>query len=149
MDKPGDGETTSLPAWRPGAAVRRAVTVVLASAACGVAGAALLLAGARWGMPSSIDGPVADGGWTSRSRAWFVPEGFYSPEVDVEAGRSFSWTGQTARLVIPRLDRSQPYRLSLRVAPGRPAGVEPPALRLAVDGVVLVSTGPSNDRRTV
>ena len=131
------------------AAVRLAAAILLASAAGGVAGAMFLLAGARWAMPASIGGPVADGGWTSRSRACFIADGFYSPEVDIDAERSFSWTRQTARLVLPRLDRSQPHRLSLRVAPGRPAGVTPPALRVAVDGAVLVSTEPSNDRRTV
>jgi hypothetical protein len=134
---------------RAGANARRGATIALASIGCGLLAAALLVAGARWAMPASLPGPVADGGWTSRSRAWFIAQGFYAPEVSQETGRSFSWTGRTVRFVAPHLNRGLAYRLVLQVSPGRPAGVAPPALRLAVDGAVLMSSGPSNDRRSV
>jgi hypothetical protein len=129
-------------------ALRRCGTALLAGAAAGLVATALLLAGARWLSPSTISGPVAEGGWTARSRACFVPQGFYSAESDADAGRHFSWTGPTARLTFPNLNRSQPYRLTLLVRGGRPPDVAPPALlRLTVDGVVgAVVERPPNER---
>jgi hypothetical protein len=55
----------------------------------------LLLAGARWLLPERVDGPVAESGWTRRSRAAFVPGGFHPPELDA-GHRSFLQLDPTA-----------------------------------------------------
>jgi hypothetical protein len=128
----------------------RAVAVAVGSLAGGLIGAALLIVGARWLMPSTLSGPVAEGAWTARSRACFIAEGFYPAELDAGAGRHFSWTGRSARLVFPNLDRAQSHRLVLRVTAARPEGVALPArLDLAVDGEVLAVSQPANDRQLV
>src|SRR5512136_1229375 len=125
----------------------RGARMLAASLACGALGAVLLVAGARWGMPAALHGPVQEGGWTARSRPWFTADGFYPAEVDLEARRSFSWTRDIVRFVVPHLDRARPHRFELSLAPGRPAGVPVPALRVAVDGVVVATIEPSNDPR--
>jgi hypothetical protein len=133
------------PPWR-----RQAGAVLIASLAAGVFGVSLLAAGARWWVPTTLSGPVAEGAWTARSRACFVADGFYPAEFDAGANLHFSWTGRTARLVFPELDRSQSYRLVLRVIAGRPDGIALPSqLSLAVDGAVLATMQPQNERQLV
>lgn len=94
----------------------------------------LLLAGTRWLTPSRLGGPVGDP-WMGRTPAWYVASGIFDTEIDQGADHPFSWTGQTAGLLFPRLERSQPYHLTLRVSAGRPAAGPPPPLSLLVDGV--------------
>lgn len=130
------------------AAIRHAVVVLSASIAFGLFALALLVAGARWWVPA-ITGPVEEGGWTSRSRAWVSTVGFYPGEYNAETGRPFSWTGARARLLIPHLDRSQSYRLALRVAAWRPSGTPLPVLRVSVDGVVLLTVTTTADSLAV
>lgn len=125
--------------------VRHLIVAVSVSIAFGLFGMALLAAGARWWMPASIVGPVSEGGWTSRSRAWFTTSGFSPPENDPDRDRSFVWAGRTAELVSPNLDRSQPYRLTVLATAGRPPGLPFPLLSLAVDGVVLGTIHISNE----
>ncbi len=110
----------------------------------GLAGIALLAAGARWAAPAELSGPVREGGWTNRSHGWFVAEGFFPPEIDLAAGRRFSWTGQTARFNLPHLDRSQTYEFAIRASAARPRGVEQPLLTLSVDGTPRVTERSSN-----
>jgi hypothetical protein len=129
--------------------LRRTAALATAAIGCGLAAVVLLVAGARWGMPGSLAGPVAGGGWTSRSRAWFTADGFFPAEVAQDTGRTFSWTGGVVKISVGHLNRGQAYRLALTVVPGRPADASLPALRLAVDGAVLASTEPSNDRHTL
>lgn len=118
-------------------ALRGAAGLVLTSATAGLLAMTALVGGAWWWVPSTLAGPVAEGGWTSRSRACVLPGGFYSPEIDADTGRSFSWTGPTARLVFPHLARTQVHQLSLRVRAVRSPDVRPPAaLRVTVDGVI-------------
>jgi hypothetical protein len=105
----------------------------------GLLGAAMLLLGARWFGPAAYSGPVAEGAWTSRSRACFVPSGFYAAEFDAAAERHFSWTEGTAQLGFPRLDRSRRARVILNVVGSRPPGVPLPTVRAAVDGVVTTT----------
>jgi hypothetical protein len=108
---------------------------VLAVAGAALAGVLLLVATTRWGTPAVLHGPIGDGGWTGRTRAWFTPRQFYRPEVDIGSGRQFSWTGERARLLFPGLSRSQAYRLTLEVAAFRPGGAPPPEITMSVDGV--------------
>jgi hypothetical protein len=88
-------------------------------------------------MPPTIPGPIAEGGWTSRSRAWFTTDGVFRAEFDPGSERPFSWTGKTGRLIIPNLDRSYRYRLSLQVSALRPPETPLPQLRVSVDGTAL------------
>lgn len=116
------------------ATVDRPVHALVTGLAFGVLSAILLLAGARWFMPATLTGSVGDPGWASRSRAWFIGRGFQSPEVKLETGAAFSWTGPTARFLLPNLDRSQAHRLRVEVTAPRPAGVARTAVRVLVDG---------------
>ncbi len=125
-------------------------SVLIASLAAGVLAAALLLAGARWWVPSKLSGPVAEGAWTARSRACFTTDGFYPAELDAAASSHFSWTGRTARLVFPELNRSQNHRVVLRVIAARPGGVAPPpTVTVSVDGTALAVAEPRNERQLV
>jgi hypothetical protein len=129
---------------------RAAGTVVVASLSAGALAALLLAAGVRWLAPQKISGPVGEGGWTARSRACFKADGFYPAELDAGSDSHFSWTTRSARLVFPELDRSQAYRLMLRVNAARPAGVAlPSSVTLAVDGTVLATAQPHNERQLV
>jgi hypothetical protein len=133
-----------------GSGWRVAGTAVLASLAAGAFAAVLLVAGVRWLTPQKISGPVGEGGWTARSRACFAADGFYPAELDAGSDLHFSWTPRSARLVFPELDRSQAYGLVLRVKAARPSGVAlPSSVTLAVDGAVLVTAQPQNERQLV
>jgi hypothetical protein len=107
---------------------------LLAGLAAGVCAMALLVAGARWHVPSPLSGPVADGGWTNRSRAWFTARGFLGAEIDAPTGRAYNWMGPSARLAIPNLDRSQAYTLTLVVDAARPPDLAPPHVDVLLDG---------------
>ena len=129
---------------------RAAGSVALASLTAGALAALLLAAGARWLVPPKLSGPVGEGGWTARSRACFTADGFYPAELDAGTDNHFSWTTRSARLVFPELDRSQAYRLVLRVNAARPAGVAlPSSLTLGVDGAVAAAAQPQNERQLV
>ena len=116
--------------------------VLLAAAA-----AILILAAAiRWQTPVPVAGPLADGGWVARTRAWFTPRGFSGPEVDVPSGRHFSWMGAHADIVVRNIDWSRAYRVILRVAAGRGPGLPPPPhLVVTVDGVPRLRTETTNE----
>ena len=94
----------------------------------------LLLAGARWLLPDRVDGPVAESGWTRRSRAAFVPGGFHPPELAAATGHSFSWTKEQATLEFPGLRRSRAHRVTLAIRGIRPSDQAPAALQVLVDG---------------
>jgi hypothetical protein len=132
-----------------GATLRRAGRILAAGLVAGVLTPACLHVAPHWGVPSSLDGPIGDGGWTSRTRAWFVAEGFHTPELDAETGHQFTWTGRTFRLVIPNLDRTQSYRLALDVSAGHPPGGPLPELLVSVDGVIAGVEQTSNTLQTV
>lgn len=63
--------------------------------------------------------------------------GFYEPER--VAGSSFRWSTGEGRLDIPALGTAS-YRLNLRLAASRPAGLPLPRLRLAGNGHLLLET---------
>jgi hypothetical protein len=116
-------------------AARRQLTgALLASLAAGAIAAMLLLAGAHGYVRSPLAGPVADGGWTDRSRGWFTARGVLGAEVDAATGRSYSWIGPSARISLPHLDRTQAYTATLIVDAARPADVAPPHVDVLVDG---------------
>ncbi len=114
---------------RPGA-------LILAILLSGLAAAVLTSAAARRVTPASLVGPVADGSWVARTRAWFVPGGFHQAEFDAASYRHFIWTTHHATLTVPAIDRSRAYRLRFRIAAGRPPdAAPPPQLVASVDGV--------------
>ena len=106
------------------------------SVAAGVLAAALavalLILGARWWM-RPVEGPIAEGGWTRRSRAAFAPSGFFPAEGD-SSGGYFSWSREHAEIQFTALDRSRAHRVTVRVRGGRPPSAAPAQLRLTVDG---------------
>jgi MYXO-CTERM domain-containing protein len=130
--------------------VGRAIAIVLlGSLVAGLAGAALAFIAAGWQGPKACAGPVAEGAWTARSRACFVPSGFYHAEFDPASEHHFSWTEASAQLRFSRLDRSRPHRLTLTVGAARPSGVALPTVRMAIDGVVTTTTRSVGDRQTI
>jgi hypothetical protein len=139
----GSSEPTSRPV------LRHAAALLATSAACASVSIVLLAAGARWWMPPTITGPIAEGGWTLRSRAWFTTDGVFPAEFDRSAARPFSWTGKTAQLRIPNLDRSRRYRLSVQLSAPRPPGIPLPELRTFVDGILLAKEPLPPGRRTI
>lgn len=118
--------------------------LVLASAAAALA-VAILLAGVRWLMPPSVGGPIAEGGWTSRSHAWFSERGMYPAEFDAEAGRAFSWSRPAVEVRLPSLDRSAAWRLGFEVRAARPPDRPLPTIQAAVDGRSVLSVQSSNE----
>ena len=60
--------------------------------------------------------------------------GFYPAEGTEDA--RFAWTRPKAELSVPELDRRVTWRWTARASAWRPAGVAPPKVRVAVDGVV-------------
>lgn len=109
----------------------------------------LLLAGARWLLPAQVDGPVAESGWTRRSRAAFVPAGFHPAELDQATGHSFSWTKTQATLEFPGLRRSRAHRVTLAVRAIRPPDQAPAELRVIVDGQLTWSHAVPGDSSEV
>ena len=105
----------------------------------------LLLAGARWSLPAAVEGPVAESGWTRRSRAAFVPSGFHPAELDAATGHSFSWTRQQATLEFPGLRRARAHRVRLVVRGIRPPDQPPAELRVLVDGQLTWSRAVPGD----
>lgn len=113
---------------------RSAISRALAASVWPAALAAVLLvAGARWLVPIPLDGPVAEAGWTRRSRAAFVPHDFHPAELDTATGRSFSWTRQQSSLEFPALQRARAHRVTLRVRGGRPPDRPPTDVSIFVD----------------
>lgn len=98
--------------------------------------------------PTALDGPVGDGDWTGRSRAWFIASGFYPPKLEAGTGHQLSWTRKTFRLEVPRLDRFQQHRLVLEASSGRTSG-DPVDLQVAVDGVPSTTQRVGNERRRI
>jgi len=114
-----------------------------------VLSAILLLAGARWLMPERIEGPVAEAGWTRRSRAAFAPSGFHPPELDPASGQSFTWSRERSELTIEGLRRTRAYHVTLAVRGIRPPGAPPAELRVLVDGQLRLSGPVPADRSDV
>jgi hypothetical protein len=129
---------------KTGRVIWTTAAVLLAAAA-----AVLILAAAiRWTTPRHVAGPLADGTWVARTRAWFTPRGFSRPEVDVQRGRHFSWTGARAAIIVRNIDRSRAYRVTLRVAAGRGLDTPPPPhLVVTVDGVARLRAETTNEPR--
>ena len=100
---------------------------------------ALALAGAvRWGI-SDISGPIHESGWTQRSRAAFVPAGFFGAEFDQATERPYSWSRASAELAFPQLNRARAHRVTLTVRSGRPSSVPAGTLTALVDGTVRLA----------
>jgi hypothetical protein len=119
--------------------------LVAAILVSGLASAIFVSAGARRMTGASLAGPVADGSWVARTRAWFVPSGFHQAEVDTQNYRHFSWTTNHSEIRVPAIDRSRAYRIRFRIAAGRaPDMPPPPQLVATVDGVPRLRADTSN-----
>ena len=92
-----------------------------------------------------LTGPVADGSWVARTRAWFVPKGFHQAEFDAAHFRPFIWTTNHSEITVPAIDRSRAYRVRFRIAAGRgPDVAPPPQLVATVDGVARLRVETTN-----
>jgi hypothetical protein len=118
--------------------VRSLFADILWCAAVALVGVLALSGAIRWGV-RSISGPIHESGWTQRSRAAFVPGGFFAAELDHGTGRPFSWSQASAELVFPELGRARAHRVTMTIRSGRPSSVPPATLTAAVDGEVRLS----------
>lgn len=105
------------------------------AAAWALIGVLGLVATAAWFVHES-SGPVAEGGWTRRSRAAFVATGFHPAELDATTGQHYSWTAESADIAWPHLSRARSYTVILDIRSGRPASVPRPTVRVLVDGQI-------------
>jgi hypothetical protein len=122
--------------------------IALAVLVSGLATVVFLSAAARRTPASGFAGPVADGSWTARARAWFTPSGFHQAEFDTANPRNFSWTTAHSEITVPAIDRSRAYRIRFRIAAGRGPGVTPPPdLVVSVDGIPRLQTATTNDTK--
>ena len=122
----------------PRAVVKSLLTDILWCAAVALTGALALSAAIRWGI-KDVSGPIHESGWTQRSRAAFVPAGFFGAEFDQAAGRPYSWSRASAELAFPQLNRARAHRVTLGVRSGRPSSVPAATLTAAVDGRALLA----------
>jgi hypothetical protein len=106
---------------------------------------ASLAIGVRWPAPD-FSGPIGDGSGYARTRAWFRTTGFQDPSYDAATGRQFSWTAARARIIVPEIDRSRAYRMTLRIAAARSAEMPPPpTIAVSVDGAPALAAQTTND----
>lgn len=116
----------------------RAFRVMAAMLAGALALLGALWASGVWRGAGAVEGPVSEGGWTGRSRAWFSARGVYPSELDAASSRSFTWTHGDGFFRIPAIDRRGPHVFRLEVRGVGPApGRAPQSLTLSVDGVVV------------
>lgn len=123
------------------------ITIPLIGAALSVS--LCLLVGAIRG-PSTAEGPIGDGSALDRTRGWLTTTGFSPPEMDAATKEPFSWTGDRAKITIPRLNRRETYRFTLVVQAGRP-GPQPvfPTVTVRLDGVGVLDRVVGNERTTL
>jgi hypothetical protein len=120
-------------------------SIALAVLLSGAATAVLVSATARRVTGASLVGPVAEGSWAARTRAWFVPSGFHQAEFDQTNFRHFIWTTNHSEITVPAIDRSRAYRVRFRISAGRaPDMPPPPQLTATVDGVTRLRMETSN-----
>jgi hypothetical protein len=105
------------------------VAVAITPAAVLLALLLLPISGARDGIARS---PFEEGR-AAGSHGWLDFSGFYPAELD--AGRSFSWMSQSGRVRLVRLDRRDPFELSIWVQPA--VTNRPVDLTIAVDGIAV------------
>ncbi len=113
---------------------RRYLTMAIVAVLSGAMAALLLVGAARWASPRELRGPVADGGWTARTRGWLTARGFFPIEIDDRSGDRYSWTSSTARISIPQINRGQAHTFAVVLSGGRPSGQPDPLVTLTVDG---------------
>jgi hypothetical protein len=102
-----------------------------------------------WRGARAVEGPISEGGWTGRSRAWFSARGVYPSELDAASSRSFTWTHGDGFFRIPAIDRRDPHVLRLEVRGVGPApGRAPQSLALSVDGVLVQQAELTGRRQT-
>jgi hypothetical protein len=111
----------------------------------GLAAAVLVSAAARRLTTGDLVGPVAEGSWAARTRAWFVPSGFHQAEFDATNFRHFIWTTNHSEITVPAIDRSRAYRVRFRIAAGRgPDTLPPPQIVATVDSVTRLRAETTN-----
>jgi hypothetical protein len=103
-----------------------------------------LIRGNEW-----IAGPVADGTYAARTRAWFHARGLFPAEAEAQTMRSFSWTGTDGAFVVPLLDRTRAHQIRVKVRGASPGpGRSSQELAVSVDGLLVekaVLTGGPQD----
>lgn len=109
----------------------------------------LLTAATRWAVTEPIAGPIGEDSRTARTRGWFTPRGFHPPEVDLEAGRQFSWTSTRAELRVASIDRRRAYRIAFTIRAGRGPDSELPQLVVSIDGAPTLRTALTNEPQIV
>ncbi|MEO8480733.1 MAG: hypothetical protein ABI634_00900 [Acidobacteriota bacterium] len=124
---------------------RQYVALVLIAIVSGAVAALLLLGATHWASTHELRGPVADGGWTGRTRGWLAARGFFPIEVDARTGARYSWTGETARISIPNINRGQAHAFTLVLSGGRPGNQPNPLVTLTVDGAPAASCLVTNE----
>jgi hypothetical protein len=124
---------------------RHYVAILLIALTSGAVAALLLLGATRWFSPRELRGPVADGGWTSRSRGWLTARGFFPTEIDDRSGNRYSWTSETARVSIPNINRASAHTIAFVLSGGRPGNQPNPLVTLTVDGVPAAACEVANE----
>lgn len=104
------------------------------AAAAGAAAALLLVTTGLAGWLGPPAGPVHEGGWTSRSRAWLTYRGIYDTQFTDGAAGPYNWTSPSLRIQIANIDRSRPYLLVLQIDGTRPPGQPRPVITWTIDG---------------
>jgi hypothetical protein len=115
-----------------------------------LAGCSLIVgAGLTTRGTAAFDGPPGFGAWTGRQRAWFTMAGFYGPEAVPDQNRHFAWTTRSATISVPRVDRTRPHVMRLRMSAPRPAGLPAPEVAIGVDGITVERLTIGRDARDV
>jgi hypothetical protein len=108
--------------------------ILAVAVAAGVVSGALLWLIVAIGAARPDPGPIHEGGWVNRSRAWFSHRGFYATEFYEDGQHPHNWTGGSIRLQVPNLNRSRPYRLEFDIEAPRATVTDPVLLAWTIDG---------------
>jgi len=108
--------------------------LVVWSVGAGLAAVVAVLIASRWLMPAVLGGPVAEGGWTARSRAAFTIAGVQGVGTNPASGLPFSWIGPAARLRFPELPIDAAYTVTLAIRGGRTSDAAVPTFVVRLDG---------------
>lgn len=125
---------------------RHDIAILIVALVSGAVAALILVGATRWFSPRELHGPVADGGWTGRTRGWLSARGFFPVEIDQRSGDRYSWTAETARVSIPHVNRGQAHTLTIVLSGGRPGNQPDPVVTLTVDGSPAASCRVTNER---
>jgi hypothetical protein len=69
--------------------------------------------------------------------------GIHPPEL-IPGGESFAWTGRSAKVSLPGLDRRVPWQCTVRLRGGRTPPLTQPMVELGIDGVTVATKAATN-----